>query len=232
MFDWLKRIQTSVTSVEEVFQYFEQMLEDGRYMFETASNTLLAGTDPEAVKEDLWATDKRINRLERRIRRRIITHLTMHGTGAIASDLVMMSIIKDAERIGDYCKNIFDLAVLDRDFPDGVREDLLETKSTITRLLAKARNIYKSEDEVDAKTFIAQADALAKHCDDRAVAMVMREDTDGKSAVSALTYRYFKRIISHSMNIITSLIVPVDQLDYYDEDDEGRKDIDGDGGTE
>lgn len=224
MFDWLKRIQTSVTSVEEVFQYFEQMLEDGRYMFETASNTLLAGTDPEAVKEDLWATDKRINRLERRIRRRVITHLTMHGTGAISSDLVMMSIVKDAERIGDYCKNIIDLAMLDRGFPEGVREDLLETKSTITRLLAKARNIYKSEDVSDAKTFIAQADALAKHCDDRAIAMVVRDDPDGKSAVSALTYRYFKRIISHAMNVITSLVVPVDQLDYWDEDEEGRKD--------
>jgi phosphate uptake regulator len=223
MFDWLKRIQSSVSSVEEVFQYFEQMLEDGRYMFETASNTLLAGTDPAAVKEDLWATDKRINRLERRIRRRVITHLTMHGTGALSSDLVLMSIVKDAERIGDYCKNIFDLGMLQRDFPDDLKEDLLECKSVITRLLAKARNIYKSEDEADAKAFIAQADALAKHCDARAIAMVMRDDTDGASAASALTYRYFKRILSHSVNIITSLVVPVDQLDYYDEDEEGRE---------
>ena len=222
MFDWLKRIQTSVNSAEEVIQYFEQMLEDGRYMFETASNTLLAGTDPAAVKEDLWATDKRINQLESRIRRRIITHWTMHGSGAIASDLVLMSIVKDAERIGDYCKNIFDLSVLDREFPPAVREDLLECKSITTRLLAKARNIYKSEDEEDAKAFIAQADALAKHCDEKAVAMVLREDSDGGSAISALTYRYFKRILAHSVNIITSLVVPVDQLDYYDEDEEGR----------
>jgi len=223
MFDWLKRIQSSVSSVEEVFQYFEQMLEDGRYMFETASNSLLAGTDPSAVKEDLWATDKRINQLERRIRRRVITHLTMHGTGALSSDLVLMSIVKDAERIGDYCKNIFDLAMLDREIPDELKEDLLECKSVITRLLAKARNIYKSEDEGDAKAFIAQADALAKHCDARTNAMVMREDKDGAAAVSALTYRYYKRILAHSMNIITSLVVPVDQLDYYDEDEEGRE---------
>jgi len=137
-----------------------------------------------------------------------------------------MSIVKDAERIGDYCKNIFDLAALDRGFPEGVREDLLESKSTITRLLAKARNIYKSEDIEDAKAFIAQADALAKHCDTQAIAMVVRDDSDGLSAVSALTYRYFKRILSHSVNVITSLVVPVDQLDYYDEDDEGREDLD------
>lgn len=223
MFHWLKRIQTSVTSAEEVMQYFEQMLEDGRYMFETSANTLLAGTDPQAVKEDLWSTDKRINALERRIRRRVITHLTMHGTGAISSDLVLMSIVKDAERIGDYCKNIFDLSLMGKEIAPEAREDLLECKSTITRLLAKARNIYKSEDPEDAKAFIAQADALAKHCDAQAVAMVKREDVDGNSAVTALAYRYFKRTIAHALNIITSLVVPVDQLDYYDEDEEGRE---------
>jgi len=223
MFHWLKRIQTSVTSAEEVLQYFEQMLEDGRYMFETASNTLLAGTNPELVKEDLWATDKRINKLERRIRRRVVTHPTMHGTGAIASDLVLMSIVKDAERIGDYCKNIFDLSMMGPKVANEAMSDLLECKSSITRLLAKARNIYKSEDIEDARAFIAKSDALAKHCDERAEAMVKRADTDGSSAITALTYRYYKRIVAHALNVITSLVVPVDQLDYYDEDEEGRE---------
>ena len=223
MFDWLKRIQSSVTSAEEVLQYFEQMLEDGRYMFETASNTLLAGTDPELVKEDLWATDKRINKLERRIRRRVITHLTMHGTGAISSDLVLMSIVKDAERIGDYCKNIFDLSMMGKQVAPEALGDLLECKSSITRLLAKARNIYKSEDLEDAKVFISKADALAKHCDAEAASMVKRDDTDSCSAITALAYRYNKRIVAHALNVITSLVVPVDQLDYYDEDEEGRE---------
>ena len=223
MFHWLKKIQNSVSSAEEALQYFEQMLEDGRYMFETSSNALLAGTDPELVKDDLWSTDKRINALERRIRRRVITHLTMHGTGAIASDLVLMSIVKDAERIGDYCKNIFDLAMLDRGCAEEAIPDLLDAKSKLTRLLAKARNIYQSEDIEDAKAFIEQADELAQHCDRQSMVMALRDDTDGKSAITALAYRYFKRVTSHSMNVITSLVVPVDQLDYYDEDKAGRE---------
>jgi phosphate uptake regulator len=223
MFHWLKKIQNSVSSAEEALQYFEQMLEDGRYMFETASNALLAGTDPDLVKEDLWSTDKRINALERRIRRRVITHLTTHGSGAIASDLVLMSIVKDAERIGDYCKNIFDLALLDRGCAEDAIPDLLDAKSKLNRLLAKARNIYKSEDIENAKAFIEQADELAQHCDRQSIAMVLRDDSDGKSAITALTYRYFKRVTAHSMNVITSLVVPVDQLDYYDEDKAGRE---------
>jgi hypothetical protein len=32
-----------------------------------------------------------------------------------------------------------------------------------------------------------------------------------------LYYRFLKRIIAHVMNLMTALVLPVDQLDYYDE---------------
>jgi len=222
MFDWLKRIQTGMSSAEELVQSFEQMLEDGRHMFDVASNALLSGTDPDAVKEDLWATDKRINKMERRVRRRVVTHLSTYGTGAASSGLVLMSLVKDAERIGDYCKNLYQLAALRRGLPEEALQDLREQKDAISRLLAKARNIYKSEDEEAARVFIAEADAIAEHCDKQAVVMVMRDVPDGLSANAALSYRYFKRVISHALNVITSVVMPIDQLDYYDEDKEGR----------
>jgi hypothetical protein len=49
-------------------------------------------------------------------------------------------------------------------------------------------------------------------------AMCMREEGDGKLAATALAYRYLKRISAHSMNIITSVVMPLDHLDYFDED--------------
>jgi len=222
MFQWLKRIQAAATEAEEVIHFFEQMLEDGRHVFDLAANSLLGGTDPEIVKQDIWETDRRINRTERRIRRRIVTHIATHGGANVSGDLVLMSLVKDAERIGDYSKNLFDLALLGRGFPTEVRADLVELRATMSRMLAKARNIYSTEDEDDARAFIAQAEGISRHCDNRTEAMVVREDTDGLSANSALAYRYFKRINAHAMNIITSLLVPVDRLDYYDEDEKGR----------
>ena len=33
----------------------------------------------------------------------------------------------------------------------------------------------------------------------------------------ALLYRYLKRITAHLMNVISSLVMPVHRLDYYDE---------------
>ena len=222
MFHWLKRIQAGASSAEEVVRYFEQMLEDGRHVFDLAANALLGGTDPDVVKEDIWETDKRINRNERRIRRRIVTYLTTHGGAGASGHLVLMSLVKDAERIGDYGKNIFDLALLGRGLPDEVRKDLLELRVTLSRMLAKARNVYASEDEEAARAFIAQAEGISRHCDRQTDAMVMRDDADGRSAASALAYRYFKRINAHAMNVITSVLVPIDRLDYWDEDAAAR----------
>ena len=222
MFDWINRIQSSASAAQEILEYFEQMLEDDRHIFDLAANALVAGTDTDAIKEEIWATDKRVNRNERRIRRRLVTHGATHGRGAFASDLVMMSLVKDAERIGDQCKNIFDLAAMSRELPPGVKDELTELKDSTSRFLVRARNIYRSENEADARAFLAESEAAAKRCDRRSIEMVMSDDGHRGNAAAALAYRYFKRVIAHTTNVITSVVMPLDRLDYFDEDIETR----------
>ncbi len=217
MFDWLKALRAQPSGLQDIMQFFEQMLEDGRHAFDVAANALLGGTDPEVIKEDLWATDKRINRNERRIRRMLITHAAVHGRTEFPVCLTLMSLVKDAERIGDYAKNIFDLVRVGRGLPKDSVEDLVQLKDTVSTLLAKARNIYESQDEEGAKAFLAECDAIQSHCDGKVDAMILREDGGGEVAATALTYRYVKRIVSHAMNVITSVVMPLDRLDYYDE---------------
>ncbi len=64
----------------------------------------------EATAEErttLYKTDIVVNKMERSIRKRIIGHLTVTGTAAVLPYcLLLMSLVKDAERIGDYAKNI------------------------------------------------------------------------------------------------------------------------------
>ncbi len=217
MFDWLKALRSQPSGLHDMMQFFEQMLEDGRHAFDIAANALLGGTKPEVIQDDLWATDKRINRNERRIRRMLITHAAVHGRTEFPVCLALMSLVKDAERIGDYAKNIFDLMRLGVGLPADTVEDLIKLKDTVSTMLAKARNIYESQDEEGAQAFLAECDALQDHCDSRVDALILREDGGGQVAAAALAYRYIKRIISHAMNIITSVVMPLDRLDYYDE---------------
>ena len=222
MFDWLKRLGPESSGTQSIMRNFGQMLEDGRHIFDAASNALLGGTDPAVIQDDLWATDKRINHTERKIRRKIVIHGAIHGARELPICLTMMSIVKDAERIGDYGKNIFDVAKEGVPIPEPHHADLVDLKDTISRLLVKARNIYSSQNEDDARAFLTEADQLQTRCDDRLSELLKSEASGAGLAASALTYRFFKRVVAHLLNVITSIVVPIDQLDYYDEAQETR----------
>jgi hypothetical protein len=48
------------------------------------------------------------------------------------------------------------------------------------------------------------------------------EGPSSESVPRALYYRYLKRITAHLMNMMTSLVAPLDRLDYYDEAKDDR----------
>lgn len=200
---------------EDIQQRFLQMLEDGRHIYDASANALVGGTDPESIRSDLFATDKRINQTEQELRRLIVVHGTVHGATSFPAMLVLMSLAKDAERIGDYAKNIFDLCVAGPSLGEE-RKTLIELKDRISRLLVKARNLHESEDEGAARGFLEEADDIEDICDEGVKRLLAMKDVNTASA--ALSYRYFKRVTSHASNIVTALVVPLDKLDFFDED--------------
>lgn len=216
MFDWLKGKDQEAEGLEAIVRKFEQMLEDGRHVFDAAANTLLAGSDPDVVRRDLFETDKRINAVEQQIRRALVVHGSVHGSFSLPELLVMMSLVKDAERIGDYAKNLFDLAVHSRhSFAADERAQLVALKDQISRLLAKTRNIYDEQDEDAARRCLEECNRLEDECDG---AVHRALSVEGRNlAANVLAYRYFKRVVSHAANIVTSLVMPMDKLDFFDE---------------
>lgn len=216
MFGWMKRKDTEAPGLEAITRKFEQMLEDGRHVFDATANTLLGGSDPNVIREDLFETDKRINRMEQEIRRALVVHGAVHGTFSFPELLVMMSLVKDAERIGDYAKNVFDLSVYNKTgFAPDELQLLVELKDQISKLLVRARNIYDQQDEGAAKKLLEDCDQLEDRCDEAVHRLLGVRGLN--KAGSVLTYRYFKRVISHVANIVTSLVMPVDKLDFFDE---------------
>ena len=222
MFKWFKPID-SVEGLEEMRARVGDMLSEGRHIFDAAANAFLGGADPEIIREDLFATDKRINDLERKVRRQAVVHGSVYGTSQLPTCLVLMSIVKDAERIGDYSKNLFDIAVItQKSKDDEYFQDLLKSKRRVSELLEAAIRIYRSQKEDKAKEFLHAGDALQDQFDKQVERLLGKEPGTTQPAATALCYRYFKRVTAHLLNIISSLVVPLDQLDYFDEDRETR----------
>lgn len=220
MLDWLLGDNVGMARIQ---QHFSQMIEDGRHVFDAACNTVLGGTNPAVVTEDLHKTDQRINRLEQQIRRELVVHMTVREKAEIGTCLKFMSLVKDAERIGDYGKNIFDMGQQCRDFVgDPTSADLIALKDKVSRLLAKMRNLFESQSTDQARRFLEESHAILRHCDKKVNELVADASLSRRPVVAALLYRYLKRVMAHAMNIVTSILVPVDKLDYLDEDDEDR----------
>ena len=214
MFDWFTG-KTGTPGLERMRTEFGQMLDAGRHAFDTAANAFLGGTDVEVIRKDLFKTDKRINRSERRIRREIVVHASVHGAVEFPACLVLMSIVKDAERVGDYGKNLFDLAELAPRAPGGEhRDSLVQLKDRISQMMAICREVFDSNDNESATRLIVKAKEIEDVCDERIRALVQGTLVDEMAPAYVLAYRYFKRVTSHIRNVASSVVQPLDKLDF------------------
>lgn len=216
MLDWFSsESETASVGLQRMRAEFGQMLDAGRHMFDTASNAFLGGTDLEVIRKDLFATDKRINRGERQIRREIVVHSSVRGAADFPACLVLMSIVKDAERVGDYAKNIFDLAEIAPHGPTGEhRECLVGMKDDISRLMASCREVFDADQEEHARDLILEAHKIEDLCDEKVRELIQAEKPDKMASTHVLAYRYFKRVISHVRNIASSVVQPLHKLDF------------------
>ncbi|MDR9450560.1 MAG: PhoU domain-containing protein [Acidimicrobiia bacterium] len=211
--------------LEQIEAQIRQMLVDDRHTFDTAINALIGGTDPELVRKDIHKSDRRVNKAERAVRRQLVVHVSVRGTSAdITLVLASMSVVKDAERIGDYSKNIWDIANSGIDLSDA--EDigvLMRHRDRISTLIGETARVFGDKDLEAAHNLLRGGDDLQAEYDEL-IDEQLRTDRPAREAVPrALLYRYYKRIAAHLLNILTSLVMPIDRLDYYDEDKADRE---------
>lgn len=205
--------------LEQIEAQIRQMLVDDRHTFDNAINALIGGTDPALVGKDIRKTDKGVNKAERAVRRELVVHVSVRGTSAdIPLVLASMSVVKDAERIGDYSKNIWDIANSGVDLSEAEDIDtLMRYRDLISKLIGETARVFGEKDQVTAHTMLQAGDDLQDEYDEL-IDQQLHTDKPAREAVPrALLYRYFKRITAHLMNILTSLVMPIDRLDYYDE---------------
>ncbi|HUP18683.1 MAG TPA: PhoU domain-containing protein [Gemmatimonadota bacterium] len=97
--------------LDRVEDKMQQMLQHDRHEFELAMSALLGEVEPRSVNAELRSTDQQVNRLEREIRRDLLVHTSVFGGIDTPTVLVYMSVVKDIERVGDYAKNLLDIAI-------------------------------------------------------------------------------------------------------------------------
>lgn len=203
----------------QVLEEFKSMLEGTHEMFETVCNKLIYNKEEKDLEKRVYDIDKNVNQLQKDIRKRIIEHLSLQPSVDVSMSLLLMSVVKDAERLGDYSKNLFQVTkFLDKPVDMDKYRDLFNSiDKEISKLFDDTKKAFIESDEVRAvKSWEYERD-IAKRCD-KILEKLAKSDLSVNEAVCfALMARHFKRIVAHLTNIATSVILPLADLDYFDE---------------
>ena len=196
-----------------------EMLTNSMHAYDITMNCLLGDTNLETVREDLYNTDKAINELHREVRREMIIHSAVNSRNLdIPLLLSYMTMSKDIERIGDYCKNLFEIAETGNSFAKGDDLDTyMELKNDIGKLIVYLQSCLNLDDESKVQDLITLGSSLNNDLDEKITALLEDKEKIQHPVATTLFYRYLKRIVSHIVNAATAIIMPTDQIDYLDE---------------
>ncbi|NQU68496.1 MAG: hypothetical protein HQ510_11180 [Candidatus Marinimicrobia bacterium] len=196
-----------------------EMLDIDLVMYKFSIDSLRKSETAE-LPMDLYEMDKKINEFERDVRRKVMTHLAISGTSDLGSGLVLVSVVIDIERIGDYTKNIYDMA---RNHPakligGSIEKQIQSIEKNVTFIFENGIKAFKNQNIVLARklmqTYKKEVSSLCDEVTHNIISGQLTDLTPDQSASLALYSRYMKRIAAHSRNLISSIVNPFERIGY------------------
>ena len=189
-------------------------------MFTQAIKYLREGENDETIRM-LKKRDVEINTFQRDVRKKVVTHYAIsQDIDDLPNGLVLLNMVVDVERLGDYTKNILDLAL---NHPNIIKseefsEDLYHVEQEVISRFGKTIEAIHTQDANVARSMmVSYKETLTSISDDIVNGCISGEITLGdesKTVSLALYARYLKRIGAHLKNITTVLINPFDAVGY------------------
>ena len=208
--------------LEQAWNQSYEMLDITHEMFLEAIR-VLRKSDDSIIKRELLDKDKTVNIYQQEVRRKVLTHCMVQGPNELPGGLVLVSIVIDIERIGDYTKNIVEIAMVHpkklkggnykaclRKIEHAVKDNFIRTKECIV-----------SSDTEAALQLLNDYEWVSRECDQRMYDLIQEKDkkiSSSDAATLALYFRWLKRIHSHLRNITTSIVNPFDRIGFQPKD--------------
>ena len=220
MFDKVISLWKSEDLLSQAWEESFQMMLLSNEMFSAAIRYLRRGEKIKTLK-NLKKRDREINEFQKSVRKKVVTHFSVsQKVEDFPSGLVLLNIVVDVERLGDYTKNILDLAI---HYPDPlVSEDCLsslkEIENDIQSRFADTLLAIEKQDEKLAKKLLKSYRKSFSNISDKIVNNGIsgkQEYKDQKEAAAVTLYaRYLKRVGGHLKNITTTMLNPYEEIGY------------------
>jgi phosphate uptake regulator len=204
--------------MERAYEISFDMLDKTKAMYDEAKD-VLRNTEHSGLSFDVSDEDNLINKYQREVRKDVFSHLTMAGTDELSSGLALVSIVIDLERIGDFAKNIVEIAgnYEPKLHGSSYENDLQSIEKAVDDVFQKTIVAFKEADEDIARAMLKEYKWVPKTCDKMLASLIKGEDTElsPSSAVAMAVYiRALKRIFAHLRNVTTSVVNPFHRIGF------------------
>lgn len=218
MWEEILRLWRADNLLDQAWKTSHEMVEITYEMFLESVKALRVKEHSE-VDKTIRAKDKKINKYEREVRRKVLTHLAVQGAKDVPAGLVLITIIIDIERIGDYTKNIIELvdAHAQTLAAGKYEKNLTKVEDAIKYVFQRTMNCLKDNEQKAALELLSDYKWVNLECDKNLRRIIKQKDKtldSGTAATLAMYFRYLKRIHAHLRNIISSAVNPFDRIGY------------------
>lgn len=222
MWKTIIKIWTSNSLLEQAWGQSLEMLKLSSEFFDQALESLRGGENLNKLIA-LKKRDKEINQFQIDVRKKILTYLYHHADGAdVNSGVILLNMVIDIERVGDYTKNILDLAM---NYKKGIKseeisEGLHAIELEVHERFGQTIDVIEKQDEKLAEellgTFRQEISQVSDAIVDDILSGKQSYETGDKTAAIALYSRYLKRIGGHLKNIASTIVNPTDSIGFID----------------
>ena len=220
VFKDLVNIWKSEDSLSQAWASSNEMLTLSHEMFVDSVNALRSGEKNKVIKS-IKQRDTDINEYHRDIRKKVVTYYSISkDVTNIHSGLVLINMVVDIERVGDYTKNFLDLA---KHYPEkliseNISDDLrVIERAVIGRFGDTIKAVEKMDEEIAKDLIKSYRNDLGKLSDSLVASSIsgnLQIGEEHKASSMVLYARYLKRIGAHLKNITSVVVNPFESVGY------------------
>jgi phosphate uptake regulator len=204
------------TLIDAAFRDISEMLQRSAKMLDLALGALLDNRDLEV---DLDTMDDAVDEGERMVRRSVLEHLSVNPQQDLVASLVLVSMVQDAERIGDFARGISELVPLAGGPRGGPFADRLrETAGRLRPLFALTEQAFVGDDPEKARRVMATYSQLKGELLGFAAEVAGSDLGADMAVVYSGAARSLRRVGAHLSNIASSVVQPYDRIRHGDEE--------------
>ena len=220
LFNDIIKIWKSDSLLSQAWEDSISMLNLSHAVFLKSLDSFNSNDSKEEVRA-LKREDKKINDFQMTVRRKVLTHFSLEtNSRQVPNGLILVDMVMDIERIGDYCKNISDLTIMNKEVINygDLSDDLTSMELEVKSRFSSTVQVIENQDEDLARSLIENYKQTVSSVSDKIVENIIMGDAQleshTQSASLVLYSRYLKRIGAHLKNITSTVVNTYDRIGY------------------